>query len=332
MTPATPSSTAVAMAFLRAHHARHADPKIFDDYLAASLIAPEECARFELRAIDALHRLRPDVDTFKLDSATLLRKALRARGAQAEIIARARFTEDRLLSALQDAVSQYVILGAGLDTFALRRADLRDRLTVFEIDLPAFQDSKRARLAAAGLACPPNLQFLAADFERESVADVLLRSAYRRDRRGFFSWLGVTFYLSSEAVFEVLRSIHRVATPGSLLAFDYIDLDGFDPPKASLQIREIMDTVRQAGEPMISGFDPRRLAVKLAQLGFRVVENIDPAQQQQRYFSGRTDGLHATEHFHFVLAEVIEKHRRQLMVRVSGNPGSNQRPGFKGEG
>jgi O-methyltransferase involved in polyketide biosynthesis len=67
-----------------------------------------------------------------------------------------------------------------------------------------------------------------------------------------------------------------------------------------------MDTVRQAGEPMISGFDPRRLAVNLAQLGFRVVENIDPVQQQQQYFSGRTDGLHATEHFHFVLAEVIE--------------------------
>ena len=306
MTPATPSSTAVAMAFLRAHHARHADPKIFDDYLAASLIAPEECARFELRAIDTLDRLRPDVDTSKLDPATLLREALRARGAQAEIIARARFTEDRFLSALQDGVSQYVILGAGLDTFALRRADLRDRLTVFEIDLPASQDSKRARLAAAGLACPPNLQFLAADFERESVADVLLRSAYRRDRQGFFSWLGVTFYLSSEAVSEMLRSIHRVATPGSLLAFDYIDLDGFDPAKASLQIREIMNTVRQAGEPMISGFDPRRLAVNLAQLGFRVVENIDPAQQQQRYFSGRTDGLHATEHFHFVLVEVIE--------------------------
>src|SRR5713101_1297504 len=97
----TPSSTAVAMAFLRAHHARHADSKIFDDYLAASLIAPEECARFEFRAIDTLYRLRPDVDASKLDCATLLREALRARGAQAEIIARARFTEDRLLSALQ---------------------------------------------------------------------------------------------------------------------------------------------------------------------------------------------------------------------------------------
>src|SRR5712671_6826015 len=149
--------------------------------------------------------ITPDVDASKLDPATLLREALRARGAQAEIITRARFTEDRLLSALQDGVSQYVILGAGLDTFALRRADLRDRLTVFEIDLPTSQDSKRARLAAAGLAYPLNLQFLAADFERERVADVLLRSAYRRDRRGFFSWLGVTFYLSSEAVSEVLR-------------------------------------------------------------------------------------------------------------------------------
>lgn len=294
------------MAFLRAHHARHGDPKIFDDSLAARLITPDEASGIELRAIESLRRLHPGIDNGRLDRASLLREALRARGALAEIIARARFTEDRLLHGLTAGVSQYVILGAGLDTFALRRPDLQDRLAVFEIDLPAFQTSKRARLAAAGLACPPNLHLLAADLEHESLADVLLRSAYRRDGKAFFSCLGVSFYLSPEAVLDMLRSIWRVAVPGSLLAFDYLDLDAFDPEISSSQIREIMDAVRQVGEPMRCGFDPRRLPADLLQLGFRVIEAVDPETQDERYFSRRTDGLGATKHFHFVLAEVAE--------------------------
>lgn len=285
-----PLPTAVVMAFLRAHHARHGDPKIFDDFLAGRLITADEAAAIERRAIDALRRLRPEVDQRRIDHASLLREALSVRGAQAEIIARARFTEDRLLHALKTGVTQYVILGAGLDTFALRRPDLQDQLEVFEIDRPAFQGSKRARLDAAGLACPANLHLLAADFEHDSLADILLRSAYQSDRKAFFSCLGVSFYLSAETVFDLLRAIRRVAAPGSLLALDYLDLEAFDPAKASPQIKEIMDAVRGVGEPMRSGFDPHRLPADLRQLGFRIVEAVDPD----------------TQHFHFVAAEVVK--------------------------
>ncbi len=297
------SKTAVRVALLRAFHAENDEPKIFNDYLAAKLITPNERAEFENVVIAALGEIRPEIDVSSLSPVSCTREGLRATTTQELMIARPRFTEDHLLDCVECGLAQYVILGAGLDTFALRRADLQDQLTVFEIDHPATQKFKRARLAAAGLACPPNLHFLPADFERESVFDVLQRSSYRSDRAAFFSWAGVTYYLASETVCEVFRSIRRAAAPGSRVAFDYIDLDAFDPFKASSRIRVVMERVKQFGEPMITGFEPKGLPTMLAGLGFRIVEALGPEEQLKRYFSGRTDGLRAPEHFHLVLAE-----------------------------
>src|SRR5712691_3610534 len=298
------SRTAVRVALLRALHVENDEPRIFNDYLAGKLITLEERADFESIVIGAMGEFCPEIDVSNLTPASCMRKGLRAATTQELMIARARFTEDHLLSCVERGLSQYVILGAGLDTFAQRRADLQDRLTVFEIDHPATQEFKRVRLAAAGFACPPNLHFLPADFERESVFDVLLRSPFRSDRAAFFSWAGVTYYLSSETVFGVLRSIRRAAAPGSRVAFDYIDLDAFDPLKASARIRVVMERVRQLGEPLVTGFDPECLPTTLAALGFRVVEALSPEEQLRRYFNDRTDGLRAPEHVHLVLAEL----------------------------
>ena len=298
------SKTAVRVALLRAFHAENDEPKIFNDYLAGKLITPNERAEFEDMVIAALGEIRPEIDVSSLVPASRTREGLRAATTQELMLARPRFTEDHLLDCVERGLAQYVILGAGLDTFALRRDDLQDRLTVFEIDHPATQQFKRARLAAAGLACPPNLHFLPADFERESVFDVLQRSPYRSDRAAFFSWAGVTYYLASETVREVLRSIRQAAAPGSRVAFDYIDLDAFEPRKASARIRVVMERVKEIGEPMITGFEPKRLPTMLAGLGYRIVEALGPEEQLTRYFSGRTDGLRAPEHFHLVLAEL----------------------------
>jgi methyltransferase (TIGR00027 family) len=307
MTLSAQGSTAVMGALRRTHHAEYDEPKIFDDYLAAKLITTDDRTFLERLCATALLELRPDIDVSNVNPRSQVREGLHAIGTEAVMIARARFAEDHLLSYVERGLSQYVILGAGLDTFALRRTDLQERLTVFEIDHPVTQESKRARLAAAGLTCPPNLHFLPVDFERESVAEVLRRSPYRTDSRAFFSWLGVTMYLSLEAVFEVLQSIRSVAMRGSYLVFDYIDRYGFDAAKSSRRMRRMVERTRQAyGEPMISGFDPARLRMDLAQVGFRIVEAIDPEEQQTRYFAGRTDGLHAMEHFHFVLSEVTD--------------------------
>jgi methyltransferase (TIGR00027 family) len=198
-----------------------------------------------------------------------------------------------------------VVLGAGFDTFAQRRTDLQDRLQIFEVDHPATQQSKRARLSAAGLTIPSNLHFLPADFEHETVLDVLQRCPeYRSGKTAFFSWLGVTMYLAREAIAEVLHSIRRATQVGSHLVFDYIDMDGFDAASASPRITRMMEITRKVGEPMVFGFEPARLPADLASFGFKVVEAIGPKTIQMRYFDGRNDGLRATEHVHLVLAEV----------------------------
>jgi methyltransferase (TIGR00027 family) len=301
---AAASRTAVNVALLRALHAEDDGPKIFNDYLAANLVTPEERALFESIVIGSFEQFRSEANASGLARVSRMREGLRASTTQDLIITRARFIEDHLLDRVEHGVSQYVILGAGLDTFALRRADLQDRLTVFEVDHPATQASKRARLRAAGLACPPNLHFLSADFERESVVEVLRRSPYRTDRAAFFSWAGVTYYLASEIVLGVLRSIRRIAAPGSCVAFDYLDLEAFDPIKASARIRVIMERVRQVGEPMITGFDPDRLPAVLAEVGFHVFESLSPEEQRNRYLNGLRDGFPVPEHCHLVLAEV----------------------------
>jgi methyltransferase (TIGR00027 family) len=294
------------MARLRAHHARFDTPAIFTDELAERLITEQESEFFTRLGSEALRKLRPDLDPTQLDPAGRLRALPRTRGALAVTVARARFTEDRLAEAVENGCAQYVILGAGLDTFALRRTDLGERLHVFEVDRAAAQESKRARLAAAGIVAPANLHFLPADFERESAGEVLARSAaWRGNRSAFFSWLGVSYYLSDSAIHEMLGSIGRIAAPGSRLAFDYVDSDAFHPQAGSARVREMMEAVAELGEPMITGWDPRSLAELLASHGFRIIEAVDPRQIQARYFAGRTDGLCATEHFHLVLVEVV---------------------------
>jgi len=290
---------------MRAHHAENDESKIFDDHLAGRLITRAERVFWETRLATILEASRPGEDLSRLDHRARVSEALRASAAPAMALARARFAEDHLHAAIRKGTAQYVILGAGLDTFALRRAHIQDGLEIFEIDQAATQQSKRARISAAGLSCPPNLHFLSADFERETVLDVLQRCPlYRSEKRTFFSWLGVTYYLSSGAIFEVLRSIGMASAPESGLAFDYIDRDGFDATKASARIRRAMERTRHAGEPMVFGFKPDRLSAELAPCGFRVVETIDSEMQQARYFNDRKDGLKATEHFHLALAEV----------------------------
>jgi len=303
---ASASRTAVNVAILRALHAEDNEPRIFDDYLAARLVTPEERDDFERMVVAGLERLR--AGTAGSDPPHRLREGLRHTTTQSLVLARARFIEDELLRRVARGLSQYIVVGAGLDTFAMRRADLQDRVHVFEIDHPATQQSKRARLAAAGFACPPNLHFLSADLEREGVLDALRRSPYRGDRPAFFSWPGVSYYLSSESIFAVLRSIRRAAAPGSCMVFDYLDSDAFDPRKASKRIRLITERLRRLGEPLITGFEPDRMRGMLASLGFRVVETLGPEEQSSRYFKSRDHGL-CSEHFHLVLAEVDEDSR-----------------------
>lgn len=302
MDAARASRTALMAAFFRANHHQHDHPKIFDDPLALHLLSPSEVEAIENGLLRHAARTAPGILESSADRRRALSRVLRELAAPAPILARARYAEDRLLDAIEGGVAQYVMVGAGLETFALRRRDLEDRLQVFEIDRPSTQALKQRALARADIAPPSNLHFVPADLEFVTVADALRGSSFSPDAPSVFSWQGVITYLTPEAVRETLRSIRSVAAPGSLLLFSYLDGDAFRAGKVAERVRQMIEANRSIGEPSITGFDLPVLRAELAATGFDLVEDLGPEEQQRRYFSERTDGYRATEHFHVACA------------------------------
>jgi len=206
-----------------------------------------------------------------------------------QIVARARYAEDRLERAVAAGIDQYVIIGAGLDSFALRRTDLADRLFIHELDHPATQQAKRERLAQLKLRLPENHAFVPVDFETENLGEALARSSYDPGRPAFFSWLGTVYYLSEDAVFKTLAAISAIARHGSELVFDYAVSDGAMPASDREMISQLKRYTRRRREPFVSAFDPAAFTGEVERLGFALLENMTPREQAEAYFKG-SDG------------------------------------------
>lgn len=295
------SRTALGNAYMRAYHAMHDSPKIFDDFLAYHLIPDDIRLIIEQYMVGAVHSNDPERAASCPDQATALKWAMRGSGST---LSRARYTEDNLINAVGQGARQYVILGAGMDTFAFRHPEMLEQLQVFEVDHPATQGFKRNRIAELGWEFPANLHFIPVDFTRESLAAVLTRSSYDPQTPSFFSWLGVTYFLTRDEVFATLRNIADVSPSGSTVIFDYFDTDAFVPERAAKGMQVLLDNLRRLGEPLITGFNPPTLAADLERIGLRLHENLSPADIEKRYFKGRTDGYYAGEHMHYAWAVV----------------------------
>ena len=299
------SFTAQGLAYMRAYHAMHDNPKIFDDSLASHLFTEDERSFFENAWSQVPKLYDPERAASLPDRAAAIAWTLQTvTPGPSMTLGRSRYTEDSLEEAVGQGVKQYVILGAGFDTFAFRRPEILDRLQVFEVDHPATQVFKRGRIAEAGWEQPAQLHFVPVDFEQENLAEALIRSSYDPQAPSFFSWLGVTYYLTRDTVFSMFRTIADIAPAGSAVIFDYLDTDAFIPEKAAKRVKILIRDTRQLGESMITGFDPSALAADLARLGLRLQEDLSPADIQERYFRGRKDGYYACEHQHFAWAMV----------------------------
>ena len=191
-----------------------------------------------------------------------------------------------------------------MDTFAFRRRDLLVRLHVFEIDHPATQAFKRNRITALGWEIPGHLHLVSLDFTKEKLDAILKCPPYDPRALTFFSWLGVTYYLSRDTVFDTLGAVARISSRGSMIVFDYLDPNVYSTEKAAERVKAVMDSLQSLGEPLKGGFDPSTLDSDLARIGFSLQENLTPSDIGQRYFEGRTDGYRASQHIHFALAAV----------------------------
>ncbi len=211
-----------------------------------------------------------------------------ARDFRSFMAARSRYAEDLLAQAVDAGVGQYVVLGAGLDTFAYRNPF--PRLRVFEVDFPATQEWKRWMLARAGIMAPENLAFVALDFERQTLADGLREAGFDDTAPAFFSWLGVGPYLTLEAFRSTIVTVGG-SPAGTGIAFDY----PFPPDTLTPSRRAVFDLlagrVAAAGEPFRLFFTPEQVETELRRAGFNRVEHADHERLNEFYFRDRADGL-----------------------------------------
>lgn len=281
-----PSRTAQLVAIRRAAHQLLDKPRVFDDPLALCVIGRESAL--------ALHAGQNQYQSEDPRVSLHLR---------AFVAARSRYAEDELALAVERGVRQYVILGAGLDTFAYRNPYPERALRVFEVDHPATQAWKRARLEEAGISLPVDLTFAPVDFEGQKLADGLQDAGYDPRLSAFFSWLGVTPYLTTEAVMTMLRFI--ASTPiGSGVIFDYTILASLLPTDQLFIFDALVKRVDWVREPWQTFFDPAELVENLLAMGFGHVEDIGPAEINAKYFKDRTDELRVGSLAHIMSARV----------------------------
>jgi methyltransferase (TIGR00027 family) len=275
-----PDHTAVRVALWRALHVEvDGPPPVFDDVFGLRLAAPDDD-----------WRRRPDMDP------------IATRGLRAAIAARARFVEDLVVEQAGRGVTQYVVLGAGLDTFAQRRPETAARLRVFEIDQPGTQAWKRRRLRELGHPVPDWLRLVPVDFESgQSWPDELVGAGFAPDRPAVVVSTGVTMYLAKATTAATLRQVAGFAA-GSTLAMTFLlpadRLDG--PDRAGL--RTSTNGAKAAGTPFVSFYTPEEMLALAGESGFRTVEHVPGSALAERYFTGRPDGLRPSTGEDFLLA------------------------------
>jgi methyltransferase (TIGR00027 family) len=274
------SRTALSTSLMRALHCRSDPHPVIQDPWGDRLVPPE------------VRETLPD--------------ALLARSpAFANVITRTRYTEDALRVAIAHGVRQYVLIGAGFDSFALRIPAYAQGLEIFELDHPATQELKLRRIRECGISLPPTVHCIAANLAEQSVADALERSPYRADQLSFFSWLGVTMYLTREANIATLKSVAACAPRGSELVFTYMDQRVFVSKSESFLA--FKDRVAAMGEPFLSGFDPGTLARELSNCGFELLEDLSGEQTNARYHRSDWDVPGRPSHSHIARARVAAR-------------------------
>lgn len=279
-----PSATAQRVAMKRAAHQLLDAPRVLDDPVALEIIGEES-------------RLAIEAEPYRFENSPL------SPYLRAFVAVRSRYAEEQLAAGVGHGVCQYVILGAGLDTFAYRNPHPPSVLRVFEVDHPATQAWKRARLAEAGIALPGALTFVPVDFEKQTLAEGLPGAGYDSEKCTFFSWLGVTEYLTAETVMGTLRFVAS-APEGSGIVFDYMLSPSLLSPAQRSRFDALAKRVEAAGEPWRAFFDPALLKRDLQAMGFGRVEDNGQDEINTKYFRDREDGLRVGSLSHIMSAWV----------------------------
>jgi methyltransferase (TIGR00027 family) len=272
-----PSQTARGAAAHRAVHQTLEAGVIFTDPFALQILDDETRARLPEMAADPAQR-----------------------SMRHFVAGRSRFSEDAMAASVARGVRQVVILGAGLDTFSLRNPHADKDVQIFEVDYPATQAWKRERIAQAGLEVPTSVTFAPVDFERQSLSEGLVAAGFRLDRAAYFQWLGVTPYLTREAIVATLDFIAGIA--GSEVVFEYAEPFENLSPAVRANAMAIAARTASLGEPWLSLFDPAEMSTLLQARRFAHTEDVTRFELADRYYGDLKQGVVAGAGPHLVRA------------------------------
>ena len=293
------SITALMSSFGRAFHAENEDYPVFTDHLAKELMTAEEYTAVQGYVLGGAQFFEPEIDPAKQEPKELLRRLVNVHIAPSPLC-RAAYTEKALKAAVLTGTKQYVMLGAGMDTFAFREPEFLSKYNVFEVDHPLTQADKLERITCAGWTVPDNLIFVPVDFAKDSLTERLTAAGFDPSVKSFFSWLGVTYYLSAEAIDKTLAELSSLCVDGSTLVFDYPDENFFDASEKRVQKTILM--AKAGGEPMQSAFSYGELEKLLETHGFLIYELLTPDDIQKDIIDKAGADLKAFEHVNYCLA------------------------------
>ena len=293
------SITALMSSFGRAFHAENEEHPVFADHLAKELLTAEEYAAVQGYILGGAQFFEPEINPAAFQPKELLRRLVNVHIAPSPLC-RAAYTEKTLKAAVLTGTKQYVILGAGMDTFAFRETEFLSKHRVFEVDHPLTQADKLERITRAGWTVPDNLTFVPADFTKDSLAERLIAAGFDPSVKSYFSWLGVTYYLSAEAIDAMLSSLSELCADGSSLVFDYPNEDFFSAPEKRVQNTIMM--AKAGGEPMKTVFSYSELETLLEKHGFLIYELLTPDDIQRDIIDKAGADMKAFEHVNYCLA------------------------------
>ena len=293
------SITALMSSFGRAFHAENEEHPVFADHLAKELMTAEEYAAVQRYILDGAKFFEPEIDPAKQEPKELIHRLVNVHIAPSPLC-RAAYTEQVLKTAVRTGTKQYVMLGAGMDTFAFREKEFLSKYKVFEVDHPLTQKDKIERIARAGWAIPDNLTFVPVDFTKDDAAECLIARGFDPSVKTFFSWLGVTYYLSWKAIDTMLAALSELCADGSSIVFDYPDENFFTAPEKRVQNTIMM--AKAGGEPMQSDFSYEELEKLLEQQGFLIYELLTPNDIQKNIIDKTGVDMKAFEHVNYCLA------------------------------
>ncbi|MBM7553946.1 SAM-dependent methyltransferase [Thalassobacillus pellis] len=296
------SVTSLISAFGRAYHSCFDSPIIFNDYVANDLITQDEFKEIKKNLVQGVQFFNVDLkQQFKGNTEEMIKWITQVQLSPTPL-ARAAYSEKVLLDEMRLGIEQYVILGAGLDTFSFRYPEFESALKIFEIDHPSTQDFKKKRLKEANYNIPRNLQFIAMDFSKMFSDQNLIKQGFDVNKKTFFSLLGVSYYLTREEISHLLAHLFTKVPPGSSIVFDYGDETLFTEKGHSNRVENMVKMAAASGEPMKTCFSYEELENILETFGLLIYEHLTPISINELYFSNRNDYLTAFETIHYVHA------------------------------